>query len=218
MRISSVRAARSLPAGQRAIHSDSARHRLRWESASHPCEAPCCARAIVSSRALLASRSLETDVPPVVEVEVDDVVPEGDHAFRPREVPCAAHDPVFAATVDLLRERVVHVLRREGVGRLKCSARRAVQAADEDLVSLLYIRATWVELRSGDVRVPAAVQTPGHFDRRVIPKIGGWTPDRRLTRVVEHADSGYLRSPRTRGQRKAAKRQQNWQNFCYAFN
>ena len=85
-------------------------------------------------------------MPPVVEVEVDDVVSEEEHAFRPREVPCAAHDRVFAATVDLLRERLIHVLRREGVGRLKCSARRAVQSADEDLVSLLYIRATWVEL------------------------------------------------------------------------
>ena len=45
------------------------------------------------------------------------------------------------------------------------------------------------------------------------PLIGGWTPGRRLTRVVEHADSGYLRGPRTRGQRKAAKRQQNRQNW-----
>ena len=61
-------------------------------------------------------------MPPVVELEVDDVVLEEDHAFRPREAPCAAHDRVMAATVDLLRERVVHVLRREGVGRLKCSA------------------------------------------------------------------------------------------------
>src|SRR4029077_15163508 len=104
MRVSSVRAVRSLPAGQRAIHSDLARHRLRWKSASHPREAPCSARAIASSRALLASRSLETDVPPVVELEVDDVVLEKDHAFRPREAPCAAHDRVFAATVDLLRE------------------------------------------------------------------------------------------------------------------
>ena len=79
---------------------------------------------------------------------------------------------------------------------------RAVQAADEDLGSLLLIRAARVELRCGDVRVPAAVQTPGEIDRRVIPWIGGWTPDRRLTLVVEHADSGYLRGPRTRGHRQ----------------
>ena len=116
-----------------------------------------------------ASRSLEADVPPVVELEVDDVVLEKDHAFRPREAPCAAHDRVFAATVDLLRERDVNVLPREGIGRLECSARRAVQAADEDLGSLLLIRAARVELRFGDVCVPATVQTPGQINRRVIP-------------------------------------------------
>ena len=85
-------------------------------------------------------------MPLVVELEVDDVVLEVDHAFRPREAPCAAHDRVMAATVDLLRERVVHVLGREGVGRLKCST-RAVEAADEDLGSLFLIRAAPVELR-----------------------------------------------------------------------
>ena len=111
-------------------------------------------------RAQLASRSLEADVPPVIELEVDDVILEEDHAFRRRKVPCATDNSVFAATVDLLRERVVHVLRRKGVGRLKCAARQAVQAADEDLGSLLDIRAAWVEKAGrGDIRVPAAVQT-----------------------------------------------------------
>ena len=51
-------------------------------------------------------------MPPVVVLEVDDVVLEVDHALRPREVPCAAHDRVMAATVDLLSDCVVHVLRR----------------------------------------------------------------------------------------------------------
>src|SRR5262245_2494267 len=79
------------------------------------------------TRPLPAGGSLEADVPPVVELEVDDVVLEEDHAFGRREVACAAHDRMMAATVELLRERVVHVLRREGVGRLECSA-TAVQA------------------------------------------------------------------------------------------
>src|SRR5262249_8961566 len=129
--------------------------------------------------------SLETDGPPIVELEIDDVVPEVKHAFHRGEVLCATHDPVFAATVDLLGERFVHVLRRKGVDRLKGSTRQAVQAADEEFGSLFQIRAARVQLRCGDVRVPAAVQTPGEFDRRVVPKIGGWTPDRGLTPVVE---------------------------------
>src|SRR5688572_6645816 len=45
-------------------------------------------------------RSLEIDVPSVVECEVDDVVLEEKDAFRTREVPGATHDPVFAATMD----------------------------------------------------------------------------------------------------------------------
>ena len=59
------------------------------------------ARTARSLRALLASRSLEADVSLVVELEVDDVVLEVDNAFRPREAPCAAHDRVMAATVDV---------------------------------------------------------------------------------------------------------------------
>ena len=51
-------------------------------------------------------------MPLVVELEVDDIVLEVDHAFRPREVPCAAHDRVFAATVDLLRELSVRLTMR----------------------------------------------------------------------------------------------------------
>ena len=98
--------------------------------------------------------------------------------FAPRQVPCAAHDGMMAATVELLRERIVHVLRREGIGRIERSA-DAVHAADEDLASPLLIRAAPVELRFGNVRVPAADQTAGEIDRRVIARICGWTPNRR---------------------------------------
>src|SRR6185295_11138535 len=115
-----------------------------------------------------ACQSIEADVSPVVELEEDDVVLEVEQALRACEAPRAAHDRVMAATVDLLSERCVGVLRRKGVGRLKRSAGRAVKAADENLGSLLHIRAARVELGCGDVRVPAAVQTPGEIDRRVI--------------------------------------------------
>ena len=45
---------------------------------------------VVVLRCLLASRSLEADVPPVVELGGYDVVLEVDQAFRSLEVPCAA--------------------------------------------------------------------------------------------------------------------------------
>ena len=77
----------------------------------------------------MASTSLQADVAPVVELEVDDVVLEVDQACRPREAPCAARNRVMTATVDLLRKRFVDVLRREGVGRIKCSA-SSVKAAE----------------------------------------------------------------------------------------
>ena len=66
---------------EEAITSGQAGRRQRWSWFARPTR---------SLRALLASMSL--DMPSVVVLEVDNVVLEEDHAFRPREVPCAAHD------------------------------------------------------------------------------------------------------------------------------
>src|SRR4029453_15663937 len=115
----------------------------------------------------------ELDVSPVEELSGCDLVLEVDSAGSTLKAAGAAarNDWVLATSVDLRASR--HVRIPLGLELVRCpesTLRPAIQAADEDLFTALYVHTARRTVVSGrlDIRVPAAVQTPRHHLSEVL--------------------------------------------------
>src|SRR5690349_9505808 len=150
---------------------------LRWpctpgvQSHGEPADQGAVGEKRVTCRAALAlaanCRSTELDVAPVEELSGCDFVLEVGSAGGTLKAAGAAarNDWVLATSVDLRASR--HVRIPLGLELVRCpesTLRPAIQAANEDLFTALYVHTARRTVVFGhlDIRVPAAAQTPRH--------------------------------------------------------